>query len=583
MTARSLEPDPHPALVPAVSVRGTRGAVTSPHPLASQAGIAMLRAGGSAVDAAIATNAALAVVTSHSCGLGGDAFWLIWTADDGLEALNGSGRSAAGASLDAARAAGLGEMPVRGAWTVTVPGAIRSWGDAHRRHGRLSWDALLRPAIELADSFPASPGWSGAIERSAAVFGADSDWARVFRPDGHPWRVGQVVRLPALARTLRRLADEGPDLAYDGDLARGAARYLEAAGSPLRFKDFASHTSTWVDPIRGAYRGIEAASHPPNSSGAVALELLHVLDALDPPGPAAFGPHGISDARWVHLQLEAARLAIADRDAHLSDLETMAPGALEHLLDRDHAARLAMRLDPGHVLPFPAVEAPAGGGTIYLAAVDADGTAVSLIESNYQGFGSGLVDPETGVAYQNRGAFFSLDPRHANVLAPRKRTMHTLTPGMLFRDGRPWIVHGAMGGEIQPQVFAQLVSAVVDGGRSIADAVAAPRFAADAAAHYAPLTLSRLEDGMLPEVGAALSAMGHDVVWAPKLSRALGHEHAIELVYDAGGDAAAAPGEPSGEATGDDARQARTPSGATRPASVIATADPRSEGLPAAW
>ena len=543
-------------LVPAITVRGAHGAVVSPHALATEAGIGILRAGGSAVDAAIATNAALSVVNSYMCGLGGDAFWLIWTPAGGLEALNGSGRSATAATIDAAQAAGLATMPERGPWTVTVPGAIRSWGDAHRRHGRLAWPDLLAPAIELADGFAASPTWCATIERSAGVFGTDSDWARVFRPNGHPWRAGERVTLPALAGTLRRLAAEGPGDAYEGTLARQAAAYLEDAGSPLRTADLASHASTWGEAIRVTYRGAEATSHPPNSSGAVALELLQVVAAFDPPEPSSFGPHGVTDARWVHLALEAARLAIADRDAYLTDPEAMTEAALGVLLDPRRAAELAGRIDPRRATPPRPLAAPRGGGTVYLAAVDSAGGAVSLIESNYAGFGSGLVDPASGVAYQNRGAFFSLDRHHANALAPRKRTMHTLTPGMLFRDGRPWIVHGSMGGEIQPQVFAQFVSAVVDGERAIADAVAAPRFAADADRHYGPPTVTRLEGGMLPEVGEVLAGMGHAVTWSAPFSSAFGHEHAIEILRDPG---------------------------AELPTSFAATADPRSEGLPGAW
>ena len=556
MTAPSSSTTGAATLVPAITVRGTHGAVASPHALATEAGLGILRAGGSAVDAAIATNAALSVVNSYMCGLGGDAFWLIWTPERGLEALNGSGRSAAAATIDAARAAGLGAMPERGPWTVTVPGAIRSWGDAHRRHGRLPWPDLLAPAIDLADGFAASPTWCATIERAAGVFGTDSDWARVFRPLGHPWHVGERVSVPALARTLRRLAAEGPDEAYEGDLARQAAGYLERAGSPLRTADLASHASSWGAPIRVTYRGVEATSHPPNSSGAVALELLQVLATFDPPMPSAFGPHGVTDPRWVHLALEAARLAIADRDAYLTDPEAMPEAALGILLDPGHAAELASRIDPSHATPPRRLATPRGGGTIYLAATDSAGGVVSLIESNYAGFGSGLVDPATGVAYQNRGAFFSLEPGHANALAPRKRTMHTLTPGMLFRGGRPWIVHGSMGGEIQPQVFAQFVSAVVDGGRTIADAVAAPRFAADAEQHYRPPALTRLEGGMLPDVGEVLAGMGHSVAWTAPFSSAFGHEHAIEIVRDPG---------------------------AGLPTSFAATADPRSEGQPGAW
>ena len=543
-------------LVPAITVRGTHGAVASPHALATEAGLGVLRAGGSAVDAAIATNAALSVVNSYMCGLGGDAFWLIWTPAQGLEALNGSGRSATTATIEAARSAGLATMPERGPWTVTVPGAIRSWGDAHLRHGRLAWPDLFAPAIELAEGFAASPTWCATIERAAGLFGTDSDWARAFRPHARPWRVGERVALPALAGTLRRLAAEGPGDAYDGVLARQAAGYLERAGSPLRTGDLAAHASTWGEPIRVTYRGAEATSHPPNSSGAVALELLQILAAFDPPVPTSFGPHGVTDAHWVHLALEAARLAIADRDTCLTDPEAMAEGTLEMLLDPHRAGELAGRIDPVRATPPRPLAGPRGGGTVYLATADSAGGAVSLIESNYGGFGSGLVDPATGIAYQNRGAFFSLDPGHANALAPRKRTMHTLTPGMLFRDGRPWIIHGSMGGEIQPQVFAQFVSAVVDGERAIADAVAAPRFAADADRHYAPPAVTRLEGGMLREVGEILTAMGHAVAWSAPFSRAFGHEHAIEILRAPGGDL---------------------------PDSFAATADPRSEGLPGAW
>ncbi len=545
-----------PTLVPAIAVRGAHGAVTSPHALATAAGVGVLRAGGSAVDAAIATNAALSVVCSYMCGLGGDAFWLIWTPERGAEALNGSGRSAAAVTIERARAAGLERMPERGPWTVTVPGAIRSWGDAHRRYGRLPWPDLLAPAIELADGFAASPTWCTAIERAALIFGTASDWARVFRPHGRAWRTGEVVRISPLAATLRRLAADGPDDAYDGALARRAADYLASAGSLLTGDDLADHTSRWGTPLRVAYRDVEATSHPPNSSGAIALELLQVLARFDAPQATAFGPHGVAELRWVHLALEAARLTLRDRDAWLTDPAAMAEGALERLLDPRHAAELAGQVDQGRATPPPSVAAPHGGGTVYLATADAAGGAVSLIESNYAGFGSGLVDPETGIAYQNRGAFFSLDARHANALAPRKRTMHTLAPGMLLRAGQPWIVHGSMGGEIQPQVFAQFVSAVVDGRRAIADAVAAPRFAADVERHYGPPSVTRLEGGMLPQLGEGLAALGHQVTWTPPFSSAFGHEHAIELVRD---------------------------EGRALPTSFVATADPRSEGLPGAW
>ena len=549
--------DRPPAQMPVPLARGANGAVTSPHHLATQAGIGILRAGGSAVDAAIATNAALAVVAGHSCGLGGDAFWLIADpATAGVVALNGSGRSAAGATPEGAAAAGHARMPERGPWSVTVPGAVDSWGEAHRRFGRLAWADLLAPAIELADGFPASAGWIGAMERAAAIFGVAGDWARTYRPEGRPWRLGERVRLPALGGTLQTVGTYGPGVLYTGPLAARAAAYLASAGSPIRATDLAAHRSDWGTPISTTYRGLTSLSHPPNSCGAVALETLAILDHLEPPEPAAFDGLGVADARWVHLGLEASRIALADRDRWLTDIDAMEPGALDRFLDRDRARMLAASIDPSRVGPVVPSEVPSGGGTIYLCTADRHGAAVSLIESNYAGFGSGLVDPETGIGYQNRGAFFRLEPGHANSLAPRKRTLHTLTPGMLLRDGAPWIVHGSMGGEIQPQVFAQVVSAIVDGGLDVATAVGAPRWAADVPRHLGPASLTVLESRYRPEVIAGLRERGHETRIIEPWSSAMGHAHAIEVVRD---------------------------EGAGAPVSFAAAADPRSEGLPGAW
>ncbi len=256
-------------------------------------------------------------------------------------------------------------------------------------------------------------------------------------------------------------------------------------------------------------------------------------------------------------------VTLAERERWLTDPEAMAPGTLEAMLSPVRAAELAASIDPWHARPSMAIDGPAGGGTIYLATADRWGGVVSLIESNYLGFGSGLVDPETGIGYQNRGASFSLDPTHANVLAPHKRPMHTLSPGMLFRDGRPWVVHGSMGGEVQPQIFAQVVSALVDGGVDVAMAVAAPRWAADVPDHHAPPSLTVLETRYHPEVVEGLQARGHDVLQRSAFDPGMGHAHAIELLHDsASGSADAEPGAPTGFA---------------------AATDPRSEGAPAVW
>ncbi len=551
-----------PVLVPARVARGSHGAVVAPHHLATEAGLGILRTGGSAVDAAIAANAALGVVAPQTCGVGGDAFWLIWDARERRQhALNGSGRAAAALDAAALRAGGLERLPMYGPLTITLPGAVRSWSDAHARFGWRSRSEILAPAIELAGSgFPAWDGFIRAVEttleRVIESIGRGSGFERVYRPNGRPWRPGELVRLPALARTLERLADAGFDDYYDGELAIRQARGLAAAGSSLTAPDFAAHTSTWGDPIATDYRGVRVTTHPPNSSGVVALEIIKILERFEPPAPAAFGPTGVVDPRWIHLGIEASKLAMADRDANLTDPE-FRDIPVDFLTSKKHAAELAARIDPRRAsVPVPST-APRGGGTAYLAAVDGEGNAVSLIESNYMGFGSGVVDPETGIHYQNRGSYFSLDPDHPNVLAPGKRTLHTLLPGMLFRgaDG-PWIVTGSMGGDAQPQIHAQIVSALVDGGLDIATAVAAPRWFVEPEEHFAPPVEVRAEPRFTDGVLEALQELGHPVTRTEPFDANLGHAHAIELVE--GGPAAA-------------------------DGSLAAATDPRSAGLPAVW
>jgi gamma-glutamyltranspeptidase/glutathione hydrolase len=550
-------------LVPQPLVRGGHGAVVAPHHLATAAGLAILRAGGHAVDAAIATNAVLGVVLPSACGIGGDGFWLIWDESAGIQtALNGSGRAPATADPGRMRSQGLETLPYRGPHTITVPGAVRSWGDAHARHGRLSRAEILAPAIQLAaDGFPAWDGFISAVESTLPAvieaLGPGSGFERVYRPNGRPWRPGEIVRLPALAATLEALAADGFDAFYDGPLAERQAAGLAAVGSGISATDLGDHRSTWTDPIATDYRGVRVTTHRPNSSGIVALELLNLLETFEPPPPSAFGADGVADARWVHLGIEAAKLAMADRDRWLSDPEFLAI-PVQRLTSKAYAADLARSIDPAHAARPPAATNPRGGGTIYLATVDAAGNAVSLIESNYMGFGSGVVDPSTGIHYQNRGSYFSLEPDHPNVLAPRKRTLHTLLPGMLFRSGerRPWIVTGSMGGDAQPQIHAQVVSALVDGGVDVATAVGAPRWFVDGEEHFAPPVNVRAERRYPATVLDALEAMGHPLRRTIPFNGALGHAHGIELVN--GG-----PAEDGG--------------------SLAGATDPRSAGLPAVW
>ena len=545
---------------PVPLARGARGAVVAPHHLATAAGSSILRAGGSAVDAAIGTNAVLGVVMPNGCGIGGDAFWLIWDAESGRQlALNGSGRVPAGANAEALRRAGLRTMPLRGPHSITVPGAVRSWGEAHQRFGLLSRDAILAPAIELAlHGFPAWDGFIAAVEATTTMvaeeLGSGAGFFSVYRPSGRAWRPGEIVRLPALASTLQVLAGDGFDAFYTGDLGERQARGLAAVGSPILAADLAGHTANWGEPLALDYRGVRVTTHPPNSSGVVALELLSILAQFEPPAPGAFGPEGVTDPAWIHLGIEAAKLAMADRDRYLTDPE-FRDVPVERLLDPTYGASLAARIDPLRAAQPPAATNPSGGGTIYLAAVDSQGNAVSLIESNYLGFGSGVVDPETGVHYQNRGSYCSLDPAHPNVLEPGKRPLHTLLPGMLFRGGQagPWVIAGSMGGDAQPQIYAQLVSALVDGGVDVQTGVTAPRWYVEPGEHFAPPVEVRLEPRHRAGIAKALEVLGHPVTLMAPFDSELGHEHAIELVE--GGPAA-----PGG--------------------SLAAVTDPRSAGLP---
>lgn len=540
--------------------------MVAPHHLATAAGLGVLRAGGSAVDAAIATNAVLAVVMGEACGLGGDAFWLVWDEESRRQvALNGSGRAPARADPAALRARGLTTLPYRGPLTITVPGAVRSWADAHARWGRLSIAVLLAPAIELArEGFPADEHFARAVEGAARIFDAElgplaRGFHAVYRPDGRPWRLGERVRLPALATTLQRLATAGLADFYGGEIGARQVAGLAAAGSACAAADLAAHESTWATPLALDYRGVTATTHPPNSSGVIGLEVLNILRSLPAPVPGEFAP-GAGGAtagaqrRWVHAGIEATKLALADRDAFLTD-PAFGTVPVERLLDPAYGAELAARIDPDRAAAPPPATNPPGGGTIFLAVVDGAGNAVSLIESNYAGFGSGIVDPATGIAYQNRGSYFSLDPTHPNVLAPGKRTLHTLLPGMLFRAGRPWVVHGSMGGDAQPAIFAQVVSALVDGGVDVATAIAGPRWHAASPRHFAPpdtvVIEPRFRAGLLDE----LAAMGHRLDVRAQFDGGLGHAHAIELME-------------GGPAQG---------------GTLAAATDPRSLGLPAAW
>ena len=503
-------------------VLATRGAVAAPHHAAAQAGLSMLQRGGSATDAAIAANAVLAVVYPHMAGLGGDLFALVWDASAReLFGLNASGRSGAAATIDWFKSRGHDSIPSRGPLAcVTVPGAVDGWWQLHQRSGRLAWDALLEPAIELATEGFAVPeslaAWS---IPNAQVLDADPTARATFSPNGRPLQMGERLAAPALGRTLQQVARGGPDVFYRGEIAEKICAYLQASGGLLTPDDFAANASTPVSPITAPYRGHTAAQLPPNTQGFAALEILGILDGLDIPAL------GDSTAAYVHTLAEAARLAFEDRDRYLTDPDFL-DIPLDQLLSPVRAAELRARLDPARKGSPEA--APTGGGTCYLCAVDRDGNAVSLIQSVFFDFGSGMVAGDTGLLMQNRGSFFSLDPAHPNRLEPRKRTFHTLIPAMLLAGDEPALIYGTMGGEGQPQTQAALVTRVLDFGHDVQRAVDAPRWLYGRTWGTQSAALS-LEASFGPEVAERLAAMGHDVRVVPTWSDTMGHAQAIQI------------------------------------------------------
>lgn len=467
------------------AAHATRGMVATSHHLASAAGLHALRLGGSAVDAAIAANAVLCVVYPHMAGLGGDGFWLVHDpARGGVHGINASGPAAERATCEYyAPHAVAGEIPSRGALAaLTVPGAVDGWRLAHERHGRLPWEALLADASRLArDGMPVATSLAHWLVRDAALLAAQPGLARTFAPRGAP-RAGDVVVQPALADTLERLARDGPRVGfYEGETAERLCDALARDGSPLRAGDLAAYRAEWVTPISAPYRGRTVYELPPNAQGVTALQILRLLDGWD------VRAWGDGSADYLHHMAEAAKLAAADRDAWLAD-----PRAVDIPLDRlldaaylDERRRLVAAdraipmADVAPGIPFPGASARrgrAGGDTCAFSVVDADGLAVSAIQSICHDFGCGVVAGDTGIVPQNRGVFFSLDPARANVLAPGRRTFHTLAPAMLFEGDRLAMAFGTMGGEGQPQTHAALVTRVVDFGHDVQRAIDAPRW-----------------------------------------------------------------------------------------------------------
>jgi len=495
--------------------------VATPHAPATAAGIDVLRRGGNAVDAAIAANAVLAVVYPASCGIGGDALWLLFEPKTGETlAYNGSGRAAA--ALDAAllREAHR-SMPQRGPFSVTTPGCVRSWEDVARAHGTRDLDELLAPAEAYArDGFVVTDTTARYFATHEALLRADADAAALFLARGVPV-AGDVLRNEPLAASLAAIRRGGARAFYEGPIAAAICATLNDLGNPLTPGDLAAQTTERMRPVAAAWHGAQIVAHPPNSQGAVAPMVMGMLA-----GDGAAG-----EADWTHLAIEAIKIAFDARDARFAEPAAM-EGTIDDLLAPAALAAARARIDPQRAAPR---RTPAGGGgTIAIVAVDCDGRAVSLIESLYMGFGSGIVARGTGIFLQNRGAYFRLEAGHPNALAGGKRPLHTLSPGMLLRDGRPEFVYGTMGGDGQPQTHVQLLHGAYERGRSVQQAIDAPRFVYGRDSESAFADSVRIESRADPAVVASLRARGHAVEVLGAFDGALGHAQAIAIDAERG-------------------------------------------------
>lgn len=454
-----------------MTVYAQKGMVATSQPLAAQAGLDMIKKGGNAIDAAIATAACLTVLEPTSNGIGGDAFALVWTQGK-LHGLNASGPAPQGISIEALKAAGYEEMPKHGLVPVTVPGAPAAWVALSERFGRLPLEDVLQPAIQYAEEgYPLSPilghYWKKAYQAYSANLKGEEfkAWFETFAPAGRAPEIGEVWRSPGHAKTLQAIAETKGKAFYQGAIAKQIDQFSREHGGYIRYEDLAAYQPEWVDPIKVNYRGYDVWEIPPNGQGLIALLALNVLKGYE------FQEKDSVDA--YHKQIEAMKLAFSDGLAYITD-STKMKASVEGLLSEAYAQQRRQLI--GETALTPQVGEPPKGGTVYLATADGEGNMVSFIQSNYMGFGSGIVIPGTGIALQNRGHNFSLDPSHDNALEPGKRTFHTIIPGFLTKDDQAVGPFGVMGGFMQPQGHAQVVMNTIDFALNPQAALDAPRW-----------------------------------------------------------------------------------------------------------
>ncbi|HSC00834.1 MAG TPA: gamma-glutamyltransferase [Burkholderiaceae bacterium] len=518
------------------AVTAAHGMVTCPHALASKAGVDVLKAGGSAVDAAIAASSTLAVIYPHMTGLGGDAFWLIYdAASNKVRYLDGGGRAAASASVAWFHERGhKTEIPFRGVLpaTLTTPGAVASWVEAHRVYGRLPLKRDLQAATACArEGFEVTARLARWLQDTAPELAPHPESAAIFLPGGKPPSAGTKLTNPDLARTLDALAADGHAGFYGGEVAREMARFAQANGGFFTEADLQNQTARWGEPLKGSYRGVTIYETPAPTQGFTVLEMLNLLEPFEL-HRLPHTPGGSADL--VHLMVQAKQIAYHDRDRHLADpLFSGVPTQqrIERLISKAYADERRALIDPARALPWDRVPSygSLSGDTVFIAAVDAQGNAAALINSLYGVFGSCVVAGRSGVVLQNRAAYFSLDPAHPNCVAPGKTPLHTLIASLAFRDDKLWAVVGCMGADGQPQIHAQTYVAMIDHGLDIQQAVQAPRWLSGRFALGEARDTLHIEARFAAETIAELERRGHVIDRWGEWNELAGHAHGITI------------------------------------------------------
>jgi gamma-glutamyltranspeptidase/glutathione hydrolase len=482
-------------------VMARQGMVASSQPLAVEAGVSMLKKGGNAIDAAIATALTLGVVEPVSTGIGGDAFLLYQSAADGrIYGVNGSGRCPGRLTLEELQRRGIKGVPQIGLGSVTVPGAIDAFVEVQRRHGKLTFADVLEPAIYYAsEGFPVSEIIARQWQGTVPLLSQFPSSARTYLTDGNAPQAGEVHRQPNLARTLKLLAAEGRDAFYQGEIARQIVQFSQENDGFFTREDFRRHTTEWVEPISIDYRGYTILELPPNGQGITALIALNILEGFDLAGM------DYGSAPYYHLLIEATKQAFADRNRYVAD-PAFADLPIDGLLSKAYAKARRHEISREHAGVYQAGSPLPFGNTVYVSCVDRERNVVSLINSVFSAFGSGVVAGDTGICLQNRGSGFAADPQHPNALAPGKRPLHTIIPAMMLKDNRPWVCFGVMGGDVQPQGHTQVAINLIDFHMNVQEAIEAPRY------RVMGDKLVALERAISHEVRQALEAMGHELL-----------------------------------------------------------------------